>query len=110
VKNENRRFNDDWVELEMVQPHPVFGQEIKKGEHFKLPVAHGDGRFYAPAEDLKRIYDQELVWLKYLKNPNGSMGDIAGVMNEKRNVVGLMPHPERAIAEWMGGMAGWGFL
>jgi phosphoribosylformylglycinamidine synthase len=73
-------------------------------------VAHGDGRFYAPAEDLKRIYDQELVWLKYLKNPNGSMGDIAGVMNEKRNVVGLMPHPERAIAEWMGGMAGWGFL
>ncbi len=110
VKNEGRRFVDDWVELEMIQPHGTFGAGLKKGERFQLPVAHGDGRFYAPADELKKIFDQELVWLKYLQNPNGSISNIAGVMNEKRNVVGLMPHPERAIAEWMGGVAGWSFL
>lgn len=110
VRNEGRRFVDDWVELEMIHPHQTFGKDLKKGETFKLPVAHGDGRFYAPADDLKKIFDQELVWLKYRQNPNGSLSDIAGVMNEKRNVVGLMPHPERAVAEWMGGLAGWSFL
>ncbi len=110
VKNEGRRFVDDWVELEMTRTHDVFAKDIKKGETFKLPVAHGDGRFYAPADELKKIFDQDLVWMKYVTNPNGSLADIAGVMNEKRNVVGLMPHPERAIAEWMGGMGGWSFL
>lgn len=110
VKNEGRRFVDDWVELEMNHTHSVFAKDIKKGEKFKLPVAHGDGRFYAPADELKQIFDQDLVWLKYIENPNGSINNIAGVMNQKRNVVGLMPHPERAIAEWMGGVAGWSFL
>jgi phosphoribosylformylglycinamidine synthase subunit PurQ / glutaminase len=110
VKNSGRRFVDDWVELELQKTHSVFAKDLKRGDRVKLPVAHGDGRFYAPADDLKKIFDQDLVWLRYIENPNGSLNDIAGVMNEKRNVVGLMPHPERAIGEWMGGSGGWGFL
>lgn len=110
VQNEGRRFVDDWSELEVVYGNPRFASQLKRGEHLRLPIAHGDGRFYAPADDLKRIYDQEMVWLKYVNNHNGSLGGIAGVMNEKKNVVGLMPHPERAIYPWMGGQDGWGFL
>jgi len=110
VKNESRRFVDDWSELEVVNSNSKFATGYKKGTHIKLPIAHGDGRFYAPADDLKKIYDQELVWLKYVNNHNGSLGGIAGIMNEKKNVVGLMPHPERAIYPWMGGQDGWGFL
>jgi phosphoribosylformylglycinamidine synthase I len=108
VKNEGRRFIDDWVELELIAKSNNFNPQNKS---IKLPIAHGDGRFYAQGDELKKIQDQDQVWLKYKnENPNGSLKDIAGVMNEKRNVVGLMPHPERAIHEWMGGTDGWGFL
>lgn len=110
VPNVKRRFIDDWAELEIVNPNQNFASKLQKGSHLKLPVAHGDGRFYAPADDLKKIYDQELVWLTYVNCKNGSLGNIAGVMNEKKNVVGLMPHPERAIYPWMGGQDGWDFL
>lgn len=110
VQNQSRRFVDDWSELEVVHPNSFFAKDFKKGSHLRLPVAHGDGRYYAPADDLKRIYDKDLVWLKYLNNHNGSLGGIAGVMNEKKNILGLMPHPERALYPWMGGQDGWGFL
>ncbi|MEZ0392400.1 MAG: phosphoribosylformylglycinamidine synthase subunit PurQ [Pseudobdellovibrionaceae bacterium] len=110
VKNEGRRFVDDWSELEVVNENSKFGAQFKKGQHLKLPIAHGDGRFYAPADELKKIYDQNQVWLRYVNNHNGSLGGIAGIMNEKKNVAALMPHPERAIYPWMGGQDGWGFL
>jgi phosphoribosylformylglycinamidine synthase len=110
VKNEGRRFVDDWSEIEVVNENSRFGVKYKKGTKLKLPIAHGDGRFYAPADELKKIYDQNQVWLKYVNNHNGSLGGIAGIMNEKGNVAALMPHPERAIYPWMGGQDGWGFL
>lgn len=110
VQNEGRRFIDDWAELELVNQSPRFGTEVKKGAHVRMPIAHGDGRYYAPAEDLKKVLNEGLVWLKYVNCPNGSVANIAGVMNEKRNVAGLMPHPERALYPWMGGQDGWGFL
>jgi phosphoribosylformylglycinamidine synthase subunit PurQ / glutaminase len=108
VKNEGRRFIDDWVDLQVVGAPKKFSPSQKE---LRLPIAHGDGRFYAQAEELKRIQDRDLVWMKYKnENPNGSLNDIAGVMNENKNVVGLMPHPERALYDWMGGTDGWGFL
>ena len=108
VKNESRRFNDDWVDLEVQNPHGYFGKSLKGT--VKLPVAHGDGRYYAPADELKRLHDKGQVWLKYKQNPNGSLMDIAGVFNERGNVAALMPHPERALYGWMGGTDGWSFL
>ncbi len=110
VPNEKRRFLDDWTELELIQESDFFGRGISKGSKLRMPIAHGDGRFYAPADDLKKIINEGLVWLKYVDCPNGSLANIAGVMNEKRNVFGLMPHPERALYPWMGGQDGWGFL
>ena len=108
VKNQGQRFIDDWVELETVH-HPHFWA-TETPEHIRLPIANGDGRFYAPENELRKIEGEGLVWLRYLKNPNGSLNNIAGIMNKEKNVAALMPHPERAIMEWMGGCDGWSFL
>lgn len=110
VKNEGRRFIDDWVEMEVVTKHGFFGRDFET-DSLRLPVAHGDGRFYASADELKRLHDRGQVWLKYKgQAPNGSLMNIAGVFNEKKNVAALMPHPERALYPWMGGTDGWSFL
>ena len=72
---------------------------------YKIPIAHGDGRFYAPDDQLKEIYDNGQIIFKYCtqqavvtleSNPNGSLDSIAGISNRTKNVMGMMPHPERA--------------
>lgn len=110
VQNESRKFIDDWAVLEVRNESSRFGKKFEKGSRLKLPIAHGDGRYYAPSSVLEKIYDNDQVWLTYVDCPNGSLGNIAGVFNEKKNVAGLMPHPERALFPWMGGEDGWGFL
>lgn len=98
LRNESVQFVDSWVELEsMTSEKKWFFQDVKK-----IPIAHGEGRYFIFEDQKKKLYDQDQVWLKYVNNPNGSMDDIAGVLNETKNVGGLMPHPERAMASWMG--------
>ena len=110
LKNEHRRFVDDWVELEVVTKSNYFAKN-KSEKTLKLPVAHGDGRYYIPDEQVAGLIDNQQIWLKYKDyNPNGSFHNIAGVFNAQKNVAGLMPHPERAIEKWMGGIDGWDFL
>lgn len=106
VKNESLRFQDEWVDLEIENAHKAFGSILKKGAGLRLPIAHGEGRFYAEENELKRLWDNQQIWLTYTKNPNGSLDDIAGVMSDDKNVVALMPHPERAIEQWMGSVDG----
>ncbi len=108
LKNEGLRFKDEWVSLTIENKPQHFSESIS--DTLKLPIAHGDGRFYIENDNLKKLYDQNQVWLKYESNPNGSVDNIAGVMNEKKNVMALMPHPERAIYEWMGSTDGAGFF
>ncbi len=109
VKNARLRFIDDWVNLKVENANPFWAKNWT-GDKMYLPIAHGDGRYYAPADDLKKIEDGDQIWLRYVENPNGSLLNIAGVMNQKKNVAGLMPHPERAIFDWMGSVDGWSFL
>jgi len=71
-----------------------------------LPIAHGEGRYYCDDDTLKELLDNELIALRYLNNPNGSSYDIAGVVNKAGNVLGLMPHPERACDNVIGGTDG----
>ncbi len=99
VRNEGRKFIDKWVTL---KPENKTGWSAEH-KPMRLPVAHGDGRYFIENDDLKRIEDQGQIWLRYEDNPNGSIQNIAGVANEKKNVCGLMPHPERAMFDWMGG-------
>ncbi|MCS5690573.1 phosphoribosylformylglycinamidine synthase subunit PurQ [Cyanobium sp. FGCU-6] len=76
------------------------------GERITLPIAHGEGRYQIEAEELKRLEGEGQVVLRYLRNPNGSVGDVAGLCNERGNVLGLMPHPERACDPATGGTDG----
>ncbi|MEQ1878641.1 MAG: phosphoribosylformylglycinamidine synthase subunit PurQ [Bdellovibrionia bacterium] len=106
LKNEKMRFVDRWVNLKLENTKTKW----KTAERVKLPVAHGMGRFHADANLLKKLWDNGQVWWTYEQNPNGAVDDIAGVTNEVGNVAALMPHPERAMAEWMGSADGFPFF
>jgi len=71
-----------------------------------FPIAHGEGRYQADANTLKSLEDAGQVAFRYCRNPNGSMGDVAGLTNRSGNVLGLMPHPERACDATTGGVDG----
>ena len=107
--NKNLRFIDEWMELQLCHSCPAWGGHWMDKE-ICIPIAHKEGCFYADEEQMKKLEDKEQIWWKYKKNPNGSLEDVAGIMNEKKNVAGLMPHPERAMGEWMGGTAGFSFF
>ena len=71
-----------------------------------LPIAHGEGRYQCTPDTLKRLQDDDSIALRYSSNPNGSVEDIAGLTNAQGNVLGLMPHPERACDPVTGGTDG----
>ena len=110
VRNHKGRFIDAWVDLEVKNSSGKVAGKQKVGEKLKLPIAHGEGCFTIGQDDLKKIKDKGQIWLEYKNNPNGSMDNIAGVFNEQKNVAALMPHPERAMQEWMGGQDGQNFF
>ncbi len=94
------------MDLGKVGGKTIFGGAVKKGDRLRIPIAHADGRFVIGDDALKAARDKDQVWLEYLDNPNGSIANIAGITNEAGNVAGLMPHPERAFHDWMGGADG----
>lgn len=106
TRNRGLRFVDTWVDLKKVGGRTVFGASLLKGAGLRIPIAHADGRFTISDDSLKAARDHDQVWLEYQDNPNGSIGNVAGITNEAGNVAGLMPHPERAFHEWMGGVDG----
>ncbi len=110
LKNDSQRFKDEWTSLKMRQNKTAFSINTEIEQIIKLPIAHGEGKFYAAADTLKQLQDQEQIWLTYESNPNGSLLDIAGITNQKKNICGLMPHPERALTDWMGSTDGMYFL
>ncbi len=75
-------------------------------ERINLPIAHGEGRYQVEDDQLRRLEESGRIVLRYSANPNGSTGDVAGVANEAGNVLGLMPHPERACDPLTGGLDG----
>lgn len=87
---------------------PVAENKIAKGlsGDLSIPIAHGEGAYFADAETLERLEKNGQVVFRYKENPNGSLHDIAGICNEAGNVLGMMPHPERAINPYTGKMDG----
>ena len=79
---------------------------FQAGSNIQLPIAHGEGRYQCSADTLKALQDNDGIALRYNQNPNGSVADIAGVTNPAGNVLGLMPHPERACDPAIGGEDG----
>lgn len=107
IKNKSGRFQDQWVNLKL--ENKSHWSPFKKEFHF-VPMAHADGRYFINEEGLKDLEANGQIWLTYRDNPNGSVASIAGVMNQKRNVAGMMPHPDRALFDWMGSTDGLEFF
>jgi phosphoribosylformylglycinamidine synthase len=85
------------VTLEVANAASPFTNGYNAGETIRIPVAHHDGNYYADAETLDRIEGEGRVAFRYADNPNGSARNIAGVLSANGRVLGMMPHPERAI-------------
>lgn len=101
----NKDLNFICNNIELI-PTSSNGGWFIKDKIIKLPIAHGEGRYYCDDDTLKELIDNDLIALKYAKNPNGSHFNIAGITNKKGNVLGLMPHPERACDKSIGGTDG----
>ncbi|WP_153768475.1 phosphoribosylformylglycinamidine synthase subunit PurQ [Labrenzia sp. CE80] len=108
MRNAGLNFVCKEVKLETVNDATRFSSSFKKGQVWRCPVAHHDGNYFADADTLKAIEDNGQVVFRYGEgtNPNGSIDDIAGVMNAKGNVLGMMPHPENLIEDLNGGTEG----
>ena len=81
-------------------------KNLNKNECIDLPIAHGEGRYQCSPDVLKKLQDDDSVAFRYTTNPNGSIDDIAGITNKKGNVLGMMPHPERACDDSLGNIDG----
>ena len=104
--NESLRFIDKEVCLYAERKNTFWGVN----SDLKLPIAHKEGRYFLDEEGMKRLSDNQQIWLTYKNNPNGSLKNIAGITDKAGRVAGLMPHPERAVASWMGSREGCQFF
>ncbi|HEU4763935.1 MAG TPA: phosphoribosylformylglycinamidine synthase subunit PurQ [Gemmatimonadales bacterium] len=113
MRNARLTFVSRPVALRLERNATAFTGAYRHGQVLRMPVSHGDGRFVADDETLRRIEGEGLVVVRYATpddNPNGSVHDIAGVCNAAGNVVGLMPHPDRAADPLVGSADGLGFF
>ncbi|MGV8997824.1 MAG: phosphoribosylformylglycinamidine synthase subunit PurQ [Parvibaculaceae bacterium] len=108
MRNTHLKFVCRQVKLEVVNAKTAFTNKYKQGEVWRCPVAHGDGNYFTDADTLARLEGENRVVFRYAEgtNPNGSLNDIAGIMSERGNVMGLMPHPENEIEALNGGTEG----
>lgn len=106
LRNEDLRFVHRWVSVRLEQRGTPFTAALPEGVVLRMPVAHGEGRYFDDTAGLDALERAGRVVFRYLDNPNGSLRDIAGVRNEAGNVLGLMPHPERASDPILGSADG----
>ena len=91
------------LDLKVENNETAFTLDYQNGEYIKIPIAHGDGNYYCDEETLKELKESNRIVFRYEgNNPNGSVDEIAGIINEAGNVLGMMPHPERAVHDWLG--------
>lgn len=115
LRNDHLEFRCDWQPLRVERAAGPWLGELEEGATISLPISHGEGRYYADATVLDELERSGRVALRYADrsgavvdeaNPNGSLRSIAGILNERGNVLGLMPHPERAVEPELGGADG----
>jgi phosphoribosylformylglycinamidine synthase I len=105
-KNAGLRFLCQTVELRVATSASVLTSLAEPGTVLRVPINHFEGNYVCDAATLARLHDEDRVVVRYVDNPNGSLDDIAGIANEAGNVVGLMPHPERASDPLLGSSDG----
>ena len=101
-KNAGLKFLCTTVELEVAATRSVLTSEAEVGQRLQVPINHFEGNYTCDDATLAQLRDEDRIVVRYVDNPNGSVGDIAGICNEAGNVVGLMPHPERACDALLG--------
>jgi|TARA_B110000438_G_C15666234_1_gene586167 phosphoribosylformylglycinamidine synthase len=112
LRNKNLNFLSKDVFIKIIKNENNFCNKYKENQVIKLNIAHNEGNYFTNHEHLKKLEDMGLIAFKYCSskgvvdndsNPNGSMGNIAGIFNEQKNILGMMPHPERMIDEFISG-------
>ncbi len=115
LPNDCLEFRCEWVNLRVEATDTPFTCRVRPGQVLRLPIAHGEGRYYADPATLATLRARRQIVLRYCSptgaldpasNPNGSLDDVAGLCNARRNVFGLMPHPERCSEPELGGTDG----
>ncbi|UCG62437.1 MAG: phosphoribosylformylglycinamidine synthase subunit PurQ [Candidatus Zixiibacteriota bacterium] len=115
IRNSHLRFSCKFVYLRIENDTTSFSNAGRKGDILKIPIAHGEGSYYNFDGDIKQLEDRDQVVFRYVDrggritaeaNPNGSINNIAGVINREGNVLGMMPHPERAVEDILGSIDG----
>jgi phosphoribosylformylglycinamidine synthase len=112
MRNTSLKFVCRQVKLEVSNASTAFTDQYAQGQIIRCPVAHHDGNFVTDPDTLKSIEDNQQVAFRYANgtNPNGSLNDIAGILNRNKNVLGMMPHPEDLIEVAHGGVDGRGLF
>jgi phosphoribosylformylglycinamidine synthase I len=116
MRNAGLKYICKQVHLRVETSDSAFTNQLTKGEILQIPIGHMDGNYFCTPEDLKRMESDDRVAFRYTTpageitgdaNPNGSLSNIAGILNEKRNVLGMMPHPDRSSEKLLGSSDGW---
>ena len=114
ITNKNVKFLSKRVTLNVETEDSIFTSSLTKGQKISMPIAHGQGNYQADDKVLNQLQDNNRIAFTYTEedggNPNGSVADIAGILNENRNVLGMMPHPERASESILGSADGRGIF
>jgi phosphoribosylformylglycinamidine synthase subunit PurQ / glutaminase len=115
LRNDSCEFRCEWVHLRVERAESPFTRECRPGQVLRIPISHGEGNFYADPDTLESLERGGQIVFRYATpdgrvtpgaNPNGSLRNIAGIVNARGNVLGMMPHPERACEPLLGGADG----
>jgi phosphoribosylformylglycinamidine synthase I len=116
MRNAELKYICKQVDLRVETTDSAFTNQLTKGEVVRIPIGHMEGNYFCTPEDLHRLESEDRIVFRYATpageitreaNPNGSLGNIAGILNEKRNVLGMMPHPDRSSETLLGSADGW---
>ena len=106
ITNKSTRFISKEIQLEVSNNESLFTKKYDNQEIITMPIAHKQGNYFADDLLLKKLEDNNQIAFKYTNNPNGSCNDIAGIFNKQKNILGMMPHPERAAENILGSKDG----
>ncbi len=105
LRNRSLKFSCKFIHIQVVNNQTAFTRAYKKNQVLRVPIAHGEGNYFCEPETLKELQDKGRIAFRYMNekgevtqnaNPNGSIDNIAGILSERKNILGMMPHPERA--------------
>ena len=116
MRNAGLKYICKQVHLRVETTDSAFTNQLAKGDVLQIPIGHMEGNYYCTAEDLRALEAEDRIVFRYASssgaitpeaNPNGSLSNIAGILNEQRNVLGMMPHPDRSSEKLLGSADGW---